>query len=97
GGPPRPVEGAPKRLAQGIGLVLSSSAMVVGLAAGKRKAARALLSVLLGAAGLEAFAGICLACKAFPFLVRAGILPEAACAECNDLSIRRRRAEPATH
>lgn len=95
-GPPRPVEGAPKRLAQGIGLVLSSSAMVVGLAAGKRKAARGLLSVLLGAAGLEAFAGICLACKAFPFLVRAGIVPEAACVECNDLSIRRRRVDSAT-
>lgn len=84
-GAPRTVSGAPKRLAQGMGLAMSSTAMVLGLVLGRRKAARIVLTILLGAAGLEAFAGICLACKVYPLLVRAGLVSEAACPECTDL------------
>ncbi|MGI8492716.1 MAG: DUF4395 domain-containing protein [Acidimicrobiales bacterium] len=83
-GPPRPVAGTPKRLAQGMGLALSATALVLGPVMGRRRAARVVLSVLVVAAGLEAFAGICLACKLFPLLVRAGLASVAECADCAD-------------
>jgi hypothetical protein len=84
-GPPRTVAGAPKRLAQAMGLTLSATALLLGLVLGRQKAARTVLSVLIGAAGLEAFAGICLACKLFPLLVRAGLVPATACPDCADV------------
>jgi hypothetical protein len=87
-GPPRPVSGAPKRLAQAMGLTLSITAVVLGPVLGRRRAARAVLGMLVGAAGLEAAAGICLACRLYPVLVRAGLVPEASCSECADISDR---------
>ena len=89
-GPDRPVPGQPKRLAQGMGLTMSASALVLGLVLGRRRAARLVLAVLVVAAGLEAFAGLCLACKLYPLLVRAGLASEAGCPECADLSARHR-------
>lgn len=78
------VPGAPKRLAQGVGLTISATAL--GLAAsGRRRLAYRVLAMLLGAASLEAFFGICLACKAFPLLMRLGVVPEETCARCADL------------
>jgi hypothetical protein len=85
-GPERPVAGSPKRLAQGMGLAMSASAFLHGVVLGRRRAARAVLSVLVVAGGLEAFAGVCLACKLYPLLVKAGVAPEAGCPECSDLS-----------
>ena len=84
-GPPRPVAGTPKRLAQAMGLMLSATALLLGLVRGRRTAARIVLSVMVGAAGLEAFAGICLACKLFPLLVRAGLVSPTACPDCGDV------------
>ena len=84
-GSPRIVSGSPKRLAQGMGLALSGTAMVLGLVLGRRNAARLVLTVLLGAASLESFAGICLACKIYPLLGRAGVAGEAACPDCSDI------------
>lgn len=81
-GPPRTVSGSPKRLAQGMGLSLSATAFLLGVVFDRRKAARVVLTILLGAAGLEAFAGVCLACKIFPLLVRAGLVSEKACRDC---------------
>jgi hypothetical protein len=46
------------------------------------------LGFLLFAASLEAFAGICLGCRAFAVLMRVGIIPERVCRECADLSLR---------
>lgn len=89
-GPDRPVAGPPKRLAQGMGLTLSATALALGLVLGRRQAARAVLAVLVVAAGLEAFAGLCLACQLYPLLVRAGLAPEAGCPECADLTLRSR-------
>lgn len=77
--------GAPKRLAQGIGLVLSGTATLLALGLGKRRAAYRVLGVLLVAASLEAGFGICLACRAFPLLMRLGIVPESVCEECRDI------------
>jgi len=44
---------------------------------------------LVGAASLEAFVGFCCGCWMFAQLMRAGLVPETVCAECNDLSLRR--------
>jgi len=80
------VPGAPKRLAQGVGLAFSATALVLAYGLHRKRAAYAVLSGLLFAASLEAFFGICLVCKAFPFLVRLGVIREDACEECADLS-----------
>jgi hypothetical protein len=80
-GPARPVPGSPKRLAQAMGFSLSLSSLVLALK-GRRRASRALLGMLIGAASLEAFAGICLACKMFPYLVRLGLANDADCPDC---------------
>lgn len=86
--PPEFSPGPPKRLAQGMGLAISGTALTLTYGLGRRKAGYAVLTALIGDASLEAFAGICLACKMFPALVRLGLAPEDACAECADLTTR---------
>ena len=82
---PRLVPGPPKRFAQGIGAAFSLTALVLGPVLGAWEAARVVLVLLIGAASLEAFVGLCLGCKAFALLMRAGIIPEAVCERCNDI------------
>lgn len=86
-GPERLVPGPPKRFAQTVGLVVSSGA-VVALLAGSPTVAVALLALLLVAAGLESGLGLCLGCVMFAGLMRIGVVPEAVCLECADLSRR---------
>lgn len=83
-GPARPVAGAPKRLAQGMGLTMSLLSLALA-AGGRRRSSRGVRLALVGAAGLEAFAGVCLACKMFPLLVRVGLASEADCEECTNI------------
>jgi hypothetical protein len=78
------VPGPPKRLAQGIGLATSGTSLVLA-ATGRKKAAYRVLACLLGAAGLEAFFGFCVACRLFPVLMRIGLIPEDVCRECADI------------
>jgi hypothetical protein len=80
--------GAPKRLAQGMGLAFSGSALILNYGFGRKRTAYVVLSGLIGAAGLEAFLGYCLACKMFPVLVKLGLAPEDACVDCLDVSAR---------
>ena len=80
-GAPRPVAGTPKRFAQGMGLTFSSVALVL-LLVGAHAAAVVVLAMLLVAAGLEASIGLCLGCKVFALLARAGIVDEADCERC---------------
>ncbi len=87
----RPVPGAPKRFAQGIGAVVTVSAAVLVLGFGERGPAWVLLAVLGVFALLESALGLCMGCKMFAVLARAGLVPEAICEECNDLSLRTRR------
>lgn len=87
--------GPPKRLAQGIGLTLSATALTLHYGLGRRRAAKAVLGILIGAATLESAFGICLACRMFPYLARTGLLPEDMCAECLDISGRLRESVPA--
>lgn len=81
------VPGPPKRFAQGVGLVFSGGALIAW-SLGSPAVAVALIAGLIGAASLEAFAGFCLGCAMFRSLMRAGLVPDAVCAECSDLSRR---------
>lgn len=80
----KPVPGPPKRLAQGIGFAMSTTAAAL-VATGHKQAGYGVLTALLAAAGLEAFFGYCVACRLFPLLMKAGVVPESACERCADL------------
>lgn len=82
---PKIVPGPPKRFAQGIGLGFSAAALVAALF-GASGTALVLISALMLAASLEAFAGVCLGCIAFRWLMRAGVIPSTVCAACNDIT-----------
>jgi hypothetical protein len=87
-GPPKPVSGPPKRFAQAIGAVLTTSAAVLSLGFGLYGAADGLLVVMILAAGLESIFAFCLGCKVFGLLMRAGVVPEEVCAQCADIWAR---------
>src|SRR5690242_18632217 len=59
-GPKKPVPGPPKRFAQGMGVVFSTTALVLALVLGDDTAADAVLALLVVAAGLESIFGYCL-------------------------------------
>ncbi|HEX6457406.1 MAG TPA: DUF4395 domain-containing protein [Thermoleophilaceae bacterium] len=83
----RPVPGPPKRFAQGIGATLSVAAAVLALGFGLHTAAYVLLGMLVVAATLESVFGLCLGCRIFALLMRAGVIPEEVCQRCNDLGL----------
>lgn len=81
------VPGPPKRFAQGIGVAFSGTALVLAVT-NHWFAAQVVLGLLIVAASLEAFAGYCLGCKIFGLLMRAGVVPESVCEECNNVALR---------
>jgi hypothetical protein len=91
-GPHRHVPGPPKRFAQGIGAVVSVGA---GLAhgVGVPEVAVALVGALAVAALLESALAVCLGCRVFAVLMRAGVVPASVCAECRDITARLAAAE----
>ena len=95
--PVRPVPGPPKRFAQAIGVVFSTTALVLWFGVGAQGAAWVVLGLLAGAALLESAFGLCLGCRAFTVLMRAGLVPESVCAACADITVRHPelRREPA--
>jgi Domain of unknown function (DUF4395) len=78
----RPVAGPPKRFAQAIGATLSISAALLALVFEFTTAAYLILGVLILAATLESVFGLCLGCKAFAVLMRAGLVPAEVCERC---------------
>ena len=80
----RLVPGPPKRFAQGVGLVFSGGALLAW-ALGAPVVSVVLIVGLVVAASLEAFAGVCLGCIVFGYLMRWGIIPASVCESCNDL------------
>lgn len=84
----RLVPGPPKRFAQGMGTVVSTTALIL-FVAGAAPAAWIVLAILIAAASLEAFAGFCLGCVIFGLLQRRGLIPEDICEACNNISLRR--------
>ena len=82
------VPGPPKRFAQGMGTGMASLALLFGLILGDHTAATVVLLLFIPAAGLESIFGYCLGCRAFALLMRVGLIPEAVCVECADISRR---------
>jgi hypothetical protein len=82
---PRLVSGPPKRFAQGMGVAFSVTAVILTYAVHSFFAAQIVLGLLLVAASLEAFVGLCLGCKTFALLMRLGVIPEEVCERCNDI------------
>jgi hypothetical protein len=91
-GRPKLVAGPPKRFAQGIGAVVTTSAAVSALVLGWIGVADALLGMMVLFAGLEAAVGFCVGCRIFALLVRAGMVPESVCEACNDITPVRQAA-----
>jgi hypothetical protein len=85
---PRMVAGPPKRFAQAIGVVFSSTALILWYGFGLGTAAWVAVALLATAAFLEAALGLCLGCKAFGVLMRFGVIPDEVCAACADISLR---------
>jgi len=85
---PELVPGPPKRFAQAVGVVFSTTALVLWFWFGLHAATWVVVAMLTAAAFLEAAFGLCLGCKAFAVLMKVGVIPESVCAECSDLSRR---------
>jgi hypothetical protein len=81
----RYVAGPPKRFAQGLGLAFTATSSIVTLTSGF-SVGRWILVPLIGAASLEGFAGFCLGCTVFGWLIRAGLIPASVCEDCGDLT-----------
>lgn len=90
----RYVAGPPKRFAQGIGAVLSVTAVVAHFGFGATTVAQVLIAMLAAAAFAEAAFAFCLGCVIFARLMRIGLIPASICAECNDISERLARQMP---
>jgi hypothetical protein len=82
---PQLVAGPPKRFAQFVGLVFSLAASLLFYVFALNAAGYAVLGALLLAAVLESAFGICLGCRAFALLMRAGVIPPEVCESCNDI------------
>jgi len=84
------VAGPPKRFAQLIGAILTVAALGAGIA-GASLLAAVLVGVVAVFATLESVVGFCAGCVVFGYLMRAGIIPETVCEECNNISLRWQR------
>ena len=83
----RMVPGPPKRFAQGVGATFGIVASALFLS-GAQTPARFVIAALVGAAFLESAFAICLGCIMFGWLMKAGLIPEEVCEECNNFSLR---------
>lgn len=66
---------------------MSTAALVLAIAVSHR-AANIVLIAFIPAAGLESIFGYCLGCKMFSLLIRAGLVPDSACADCAEIGRR---------
>jgi hypothetical protein len=93
-GAPKYVAGPPKRFAQGMGAAVTTAATIAWLA-GATTAATVLVAMLVLAATLESVFAFCVGCLLFAGLMRIGLIPDAVCAECANLTLGRGRPAPA--
>jgi hypothetical protein len=82
---PKYVPGPPKRFAQAIGATLSVAAVILYFGFGLTTAAFVFVGLITIAATLESVFAICLGCRIFAVLMRAGIISEDVCERCNDI------------
>ena len=81
---PRPVPGPPKRFSQAMGATITVAAAVLALL-GDRTETAVLLALIVLAAILESVFALCIGCKIFAVLMRAGVIPPEVCESCNDI------------
>ena len=74
--PQKPVYAPPKRFAAQVGAAFTIVATVLHLI-GAHLGAVVVTGALIGAASLEAFGGICVACWLYPFVFRTGVVRHA--------------------
>jgi hypothetical protein len=89
GDPDKPVAGPPKRFAQTVGLVFSTSSLLLYFAAGSPLAAYSVLGVLIFFALLESVVGFCAGCFVFGYLMRWGVVPQRFCEDCQNFGFDR--------
>ena len=77
----KPVAGPPKRFAQTVGLVFSTTAFVM-LWLDLVLAFQITLTILAVFAALESIAGFCAGCFVFSYLMKWGLRPESVCESC---------------
>lgn len=84
----RLVAGPPKRFAQAVGVLFSTTALVLWFGVGTHVGALVVIGLLAVAAFLESALGLCLGCRMFALLMRTGLVPEEVCVACADISLR---------
>lgn len=89
----RPVAGAPKRFAQGIGAACTTAASVLFFV-GAAPAAWALVLMVVAFATLEASLSFCMGCWIYAKLQQVGVLASDACVECANIGPPSRRLTP---
>jgi hypothetical protein len=85
---PRIVPGPPKRFAQGIGAACTTAALLAHFAFGLTGVADAILGMMIVFATLESAFALCVGCRVFALLMRAGVIPPDVCEACNNLDLR---------
>lgn len=80
----RLVAGPPKRFAQFVGLLFSSTGVVLWML-DHTTAARVVVAMLAAAAFLESIFAVCLGCIMFGWMIRWGFIPERVCEQCGNL------------
>ena len=79
------VAGPPKRFAQGVGATFSVTAAILHFGFGATTPALVFVGFITVAATLESVFAFCLGCVMFAGLMRAGVIPDDVCEECNDI------------
>ncbi len=82
------VAGPPKRFAQAVGVLFSTTALILWFGFGAGTATWVVVGLLAAAAFAESAFGLCLGCRAFAGLMRMGLVPDEVCAACADISLR---------
>jgi hypothetical protein len=85
--PAKLVPGPPKRFAQGMGAVVTTSAALLWFVFDQQTAALALAWMIVVAATLESVFAFCIGCKIFAGLMRLGVIPESVCERCNNVTL----------
>ena len=88
-GEPRLVPGPPKRFAQSIGAVTTTTGALLALVFGLDAAGYAVFAIMTVFATLESAFALCVGCQIFALLIRAGLIPDEICEACADISLRR--------
>ena len=79
--PEKPVPGPPKRFAQFVGLIVSTTGAVLFIWVSP-VVGKSVIGLLAAFAGLESGFGFCAGCFVFRYLMQWGLIPESVCLSC---------------